>query len=115
MLFTLFKNPIDINKKKGVSLSIKPNIKKRPKLSGNKSKFGGLSKLKTNDIIRIKKPLDENKKEIPTAMVMWGKAINGYKSLFNLVKKFVKYNFANMAWDNNKDTKVDKIPTEIDK
>ena len=63
MLFTLFKNPIDINKKKGVSLSIKPNIKKRPKLSGNKSKFGGLSKLKTNENIRIKKPLDENKKK----------------------------------------------------
>ena len=115
MLFTLFKNPIDINKKKGVSLSIKPNIKKRPKLSGNKSKFGGLSKLKTNENIRIKKPLDENKKEIPTAIVMCGKAINGYKSLFSLVKKFVKYNFANIAWDNIKEIKVDNIPTEIDK
>ena len=44
-----------------------------------------------------------------------GKAINGYKSLFNLVKKFVKYNFANIAWDNIKEIKVDKIPTEIDK
>ena len=30
LVFRLFKNPIDINKKKGVSLSIKPNIKKRP-------------------------------------------------------------------------------------
>ena len=115
MLFTLFKNPIDINKKKGVSFSIKPNIKKKPKLSGNKSKFGGLSKLKTNDNIRMKKPLDENKKEIPTAIVMWGKAISGYKSLFSLAKKFVKYNFANIAWDNIKEIKVDNIPTEIDK
>ena len=52
-----------------------------------------IEKLKTNENIRIKKPLDENKKEIPTAMVMCGKAINGYKSLFSLVKKFVKYNF----------------------
>ena len=48
-------------------------------------------------------------------MVMCGKAINGYKSLFNLVKKSVKYNFANMAWDNIKEVKVDKIPTVIDK
>tara|TARA_B100001057_G_C22764888_1_gene917283 strand:- start:260 stop:598 length:339 start_codon:yes stop_codon:yes gene_type:complete len=46
---------------------------------------------------------------------MWGKAINGYKILFNLVKKFVKYNFANITWDKIKDIKVDKIPTEIDK
>jgi hypothetical protein len=84
-------------------------------LSGKKSRFGGLSKLKTNDIIRIKKPLDENKKETPTAMVIWGKAINGYKSLFNLVKKFVKYNFANITWDNIKEIKVDKILTKIDK
>ena len=82
-------------------------------MSGNKSKFGGLSKLKNNDNKRIKKPLDENRKEIPTAMVMWGKAINGNKSLFNLVKKFEKYNFANIAWDNIKEIKVDKIPTII--
>jgi len=63
----------------------------------------------------VSKLLDENKKEIPTAIVMWGKAINGYRSLFNLLKKFVKYNFANIAWDNIKEIKVDKIPTEIDK
>ena len=30
MIVNGFKNPIDINKKKGVSFSIKPNIKKRP-------------------------------------------------------------------------------------
>ena len=30
LLFTLFKNPIEINKKKGVSFSIKPSIKKKP-------------------------------------------------------------------------------------
>ena len=40
---------------------------------------------------------------------MWGKAINGYNSLFNLLKKFVKYNFANINWDNIKEIKVDKI------
>ena len=54
-------------------------------------------------------------KEIPTAMVMWGKEINGYRSLFSLVKRFVKYILANTAWDNIKEIKVDKIPTEIDR
>ena len=30
-------------------------------------------------------------------------------------KKKVKYNLANMTWDNIKEIKVDNIPTEIDK
>ncbi len=65
--------------------------------------------------MRIKKPLDENKKEIPTAIVIWGKAINGYKILLSLVKKFVKYNFASITWDKINEIKVDKTPTKIDR
>ena len=69
---------IDINKKNGVSFNINPKIRKIPKSSGNRFVFCGLLWSKMKEWYNLKTiPLDENKYEIPTAIITWGKAING--------------------------------------
>ena len=68
----------EINIKKGISFKTKPRIKKKPYSSGIIKKFGGLSKPVNQGEINLKKrPLGENKKIIPTAVVIWGNARKG--------------------------------------
>ena len=68
----------EINIKKGTSFRTKPRIKKKPYSSGIIKKLGGLSKPVNQGEINLKKrPLGENKKMIPTAIVIWGNARKG--------------------------------------
>ena len=72
------KADIEISKKKGVSFKMRPKIKNIPYSSGIINKLGGLSKPVSHGEINLNiKPLGENKKINPTAIVICGKAKRG--------------------------------------
>ena len=68
----------DTKTRKGISLSIRPNIKRKPYSSGNIKVLGGLSKpVKQGDTDLKNNPLGDNKKIKPIAIVTCGRAIKG--------------------------------------
>jgi len=67
----------------GISFNNKPKIKNIPYSSGKIKKFGGLSKpVNHGESDLSNKPLGDNRKIKPIAMVMCGRAIKGEITIF---------------------------------
>ena len=73
----------DTKTRNGISLSIRPNIKRKPYSSGNIKVFGGLSKpVNQGETDLNNRPLGDKRKIKPIAIVMWGRAIKGDMMIF---------------------------------